>query len=251
MSGGYVRAVFLKESPARDSYLNHIPAVRALAEGYRLELDAPVTFLVGENGTGKSTLLEAVAVACGFNAEGGTRNFRFSIRDTHSQLGEGLTVSRGRYPKDGFFLRAESFYNAASYLDEAYGSEFSMGLGTPYGDRSLHSQSHGESFLSLVQNRFGGQGLYLLDEPEAALSPSRLLTLMGQIRLLVEADSQFLIATHSPILMAYPGARLYQLTGEGIRQADYRQTEHYRLTRDFLNDPDRMLGYLFSPEDDG
>ena len=249
--GVYLRQVLLRRALPDGSYLNDLPAIRWLLEGNRLELDAPVTFLVGENGTGKSTLLEGIAVACGFNPEGGTRNFSFSTRDTHSELGEHLTVSRTRYPRDGFFLRAESFYNAASYLEEAYRSEFAAGWETPYGDRSLHRCSHGEGFLALVQNRFGGHGLYLLDEPESALSPARLLTLMGQMRLLIREDSQFIIATHSPILMAYPGARLYQLTEEGIGQVDYRQTEHYCLTKNFLNDPDRMLRYLFSADGDG
>lgn len=176
-------------------------------------LDTPVTFLVGENGSGKSTLLEAIAVSCGFNAEGGTRNFTFSTRATHSELGEYITVAKRRYPRDGFFLRAESFYNVATNIDEMDEEpSFSPRLIDSYGGVSLHSQSHGESFLALVQNRFGGEGLYLLDEPEAALSPTRQLTLLGEMHQLVERNSQFIIATHSPILMAYPGARIYELS---------------------------------------
>ncbi len=251
MTPGYIQSVFSRTGPGPDSYLNGLPAVRYLLEGGRLEFDSPVTFLVGENGSGKSTLLEAIAVGYGFNAEGGTRNFSFSTRDTHSELCQYLTLSRARYPKDGFFLRAESFYNVASNIDDMdEGPSFGGRVIDSYGGVSLHKQSHGESFLALVQNRFGGHGLYLLDEPEAALSPARLLTLLGQMHELVEEDSQFIIATHSPILMAYPGARIYQLDQDGIRATAYRETEHYCLTRRFLENPERMLQYLFG-EDGG
>ena len=243
----YLSAVLLRRELPEDSYLRALAPVRCLMEGRELVFDRPVTFLVGENGSGKSTLLEAIAVACGFNAEGGTRNFNFSTRATHSELGEYLTAARRRYPRDGFFLRAESFYNVASNIDEMdEAPSFGPRLIDSYGGVSLHQQSHGESFLALVQNRFGGQGLYLLDEPEAALSPARLLTLLGEIHRLVQADSQFIIATHSPILMAYPGARIYVLSEDGVEAADYRETEHYQLTKRFLDDPDRFLRYLFS-----
>ena len=249
MNAIYAQWAFLKTPLPPDSYLSTIPAVTWLQSNH-LELDAPVTFLVGENGSGKSTLLEAIAVACGFNPEGGTRNFSFSTCATHSQLGEYLTVARRRYPRDGFFLRAESFYNVATNIDEMdEGPSFGPRLVDSYGGKSLHAQSHGESFLALVQNRFGGEGLYLLDEPEAALSPSRQLTLLGEIHRLVEQDSQFLVATHSPILMAYPGARIYQLDETGVQSIAYRETEHYQLTRRFLEDPERMLRYLFGEED--
>ena len=243
MSGpGFIREIFLNQSLPEDSWLNRLPALAQLRAGERLAFDSPVTFLVGENGAGKSTLLEGIAVACGFNPEGGTRNFSFSTRDTHSALGDYLTVSRSAYPRDGFFLREESFYNAASYIDGI------PGLTDSYGGKSLHAQSHGESFLSLVQNRFGGEGLYLLDEPEAALSPSRQLTLLGQIHLLVGEGSQFVVATHSPILTAYPGATIYLLSERGIERTEYRQTEHYILTRRFLNDPEEMLRALLRDE---
>lgn len=247
MDKNYLSAVLLRRELPEGTYLRALAPVRYLMEGHELAFDRPVTFLVGENGSGKSTLLEAIAVACGFNAEGGTRNFRFSTRSTHSILGEYLTVARRRYPRDGFFLRAESFYNVASNIDEMdEAPSFGPRLIDSYGGVSLHQQSHGESFLALVQNRFGGEGLYLLDEPEAALSPSRLLTLLGEIHQLVQADSQFIIATHSPILMAYPGARIYVLSESGVEAADYRETEHYQLTRRFLEDPDRMLKYLLA-----
>ena len=244
MSIIYADSVFLRRPLGENSYLNSLPAVKWLKE-HRLMLDTPVTFLVGENGSGKSTLLEAIAVSCGFNAEGGTRNFTFSTRATHSELGEYITVAKRRYPRDGFFLRAESFYNVATNIDEMDEEpSFSPRLIDSYGGVSLHSQSHGESFLALVQNRFGGEGLYLLDEPEAALSPTRQLTLLGEMYQLVERDSQFIIATHSPILMAYPGARIYELSENGIASVEYRETEHYQLTRRFLENPERMLRYL-------
>lgn len=246
VGGRYLSAVALRRELPEGSYLRDLAPVRYLLEGRELTFDRPVTFLVGENGSGKSTLLEAVAVACGFNAEGGTRNFNFSTRDTHSELGEYLTPIRRRYPRDGFFLRAESFYNVATNIDEM---DEAPSFGPPvidsYGGVSLHKQSHGESFLALVENRFGGQGLYLLDEPEAALSPAKLLTLLCHMHRLEEADSQLIIATHSPILMAYPGARIYLLEESGIRPVAYRETEHYQLTRRFLEDPERMLGMLF------
>ena len=234
MSIIYADSVFLRRPLEANSYLNSLPAVNWLKE-HRLMLDTPVTFLVGENGSGKSTLLEAIAVSCGFNAEGGTRNFTFSTRATHSELGEYITVAKRRYPRDGFFLRAESFYNVATNIDEMDEEpSFSPRLIDSYGGVSLHSQSHGESFLALVQNRFGGEGLYLLDEPEAALSPTRQLTLLGEMYQLVERDSQFIIATHSPILMAYPGARIYELSENGIASVEYRETEHYQLSRRFF-----------------
>lgn len=245
MTAAYLSSVRLRRELPEGSWLRGLGPVRYLMAGNSLEFDRPVTFLVGENGTGKSTLLEGIAVACGFNPEGGTRNFSFSTRATHSVLGEYLTPVRKRYPRDGFFLRAESFYNVATNIDELDESpSMSPRLIDSYGGVSLHCQSHGESFLALVQNRFGGEGLYLLDEPEAALSPSRLLTLMGEMDQLVKADSQFIAATHSPILMAFPKARIYELSGAGVQEAEYRETEHYQLTKRFLDDPERMLRYL-------
>ena len=230
----------------QDSYLQDIPAIKGLS---LLELRQPVTFLVGENGSGKSTLLEAVALALGFNPEGGSRNFAFSTRDTHSGLYNYLRLHRGPYrPKDGFFLRAESFYNTATEVEEL--SQRSLSAPPEefyrnYGGKSLHHQSHGESFLSLVHSRFRGQGIYLLDEPEAALSPARQLTLLAEIHRLVSAGSQLVIATHSPILMAYPQGEIL-LLGEGpIHPVEYRETEHYQITKSFLDHPERMLRILF------
>ena len=196
-----------------------------------------VNFIYGTNGTGKSTLLEAIAVSMGFNAEGGSRDFSFSTKETHSELYEWITTIKTVSPKDGFFLRAESFYNIASYLDE--NSELKR-----YGNVSFHEQSHGEAFLSLITNRFEGNGLYLLDEPESALSPLRLMSLLAEIDRLVKEDSQFIIATHSPILLAFPQAEIYECSDSGIRKVMYRETESYQLTKQFLDNPEGMLHYL-------
>ncbi len=243
----YIEAVRLSKKLPKGSYLNDIPAVQWLCDGDELEFTKPVTFFVGENGAGKSTLLEAIAVASGFNPEGGTRNFSFSTNSTHSELYEYITLSRSYLrPRDGFFLRAESLYNAATHIEEL--DDIVCGLpkiSDSYGGKSLHHQSHGESFLAIVQNRFGGNGLYILDEPEAALSPARLLTLLSLINDLVKDNSQFIIATHSPILMAYPNAEILKFSEDGIAPTDYRSTEHYQITKQFLDNPQRMLSMLF------
>ena len=235
----YLRGIKLNGFPDTKSYLADLPVVRYLHTAEHLEFRKPVTFFVGENGTGKSTLLEAIAVASGFNPEGGSRDFLFSTKSSHSDLHQFISPIRAGYPQDGFFLRAESFYNAATYLDE------NSSL-LRYGGVSLHEQSHGESFLSLITNRFEGNGLYILDEPEAALSPHRLLSLLVAIDDLVKNDSQFLIATHSPILMSYPKGEVVELSGKGIRTVSYKETEHYKLTKQFLDAPERMLKYLFN-----
>jgi predicted ATPase len=235
--GLYIERVIMKRSIDEPSYITALPVVRKLVEMRDLPLSKPVTIFVGENGTGKSTLLEAIAVAAGFNAEGGSKNFDFSTKATESPLHKYLTLSRRRREQDGFFLRAESFYNAATYIESLNGV-------SGYGERSLHEQSHGESFMALVQNRFFGHGLYILDEPEAALSPLRQLTLIAEISRLVKDDSQFIISTHSPILLAFPDACVYELTNDGIRQTAYRDTEHYSVAKQFLDSPERMLKYL-------
>jgi len=228
-----------------DQYPFSLPVVRALEQ---IDLHPHVNFFVGENGSGKSTLLEAIAVSLGFNAEGGSKNFSFGTRASHSDLHRYLRIAKGlRRPRDGYFLRAESFFNVATEIEKL--DEDPMG-GPPiigaYGSRSLHEQSHGESFMALMMERFGGQGLYILDEPEAALSPQRQLATLARMRDLVEEKSQFIIATHSPILMAYPDATIFHCGQEGIAPIAYQDTEHDRVTREFLMDPQRMLDGLFA-----
>ena len=249
LSDLYVTGIKLTGDIPEGSYLHDLPVVKHLKKMERLSIGKRVTFFVGENGVGKSTLIEAIAVSMGFNPEGGTVNFNFSTEDSHSELFRYLTVCKGvKRRRDGFFLRAESFYNVATNID-AMDSEPSYGVKavpviSSYGGVSLHKQSHGESFMALVENRFGGNGLYILDEPEAALSPSRQLRLMYCIDDLVKHDSQFIIATHSPILMAFPGAEVFELSEKGINSVPYQETEHFRIAKQFLNAPEKMLEYL-------
>lgn len=235
----YLTGIKLRELPGPSSYLASLPVVKHLLSVEQLDFTMPVTFFVGENGTGKSTLLEAIAIAMGFNPEGGSRDHLFSTNNSHSMLYQNITTIKTLPPKDGFFLRAESFYNTASYLEE--NSSFAR-----YGGVSFHKQSHGESFLSLVANRFEGNGLYILDEPEAALSPQRLLSLIIHIDELVKNNSQLLISTHSPILMAYPHADIFQLSEAGIEKVTYKNTEHYAITKLFMDSPEQMIEYLLN-----
>lgn len=245
MQGKYVEQIRCTGDLNTAAWLDQIPAVGQLLRGETLTFRHDVTILAGENGSGKSTLLEAIAVACGFNPEGGTKNFTFSTRATHSPLHQFLTVSKSRHETDGFFLRAEGFYNMATYIEH-----MDQLPAASYGGRSLHDQSHGESFLAAVQNRFAGHGLYLLDEPEAALSPMKQLTLLCELKRLVKLDSQLILATHSPILMAYPGAEILWLSETGIRPIAYEETEHVRIARQFLENPSRMLHYLLEESPD-
>lgn len=229
-----------------DAYPLNLPVLRNLDY---VELHPKVTFFVGENGSGKSTLLEALAVSLGFNPEGGTKNFGFATRESHSALHEFLRVSKGiRRPRDGFFLRAESFFNVATEIERLDEEPFA---GPPiidsYGGQSLHEQSHGESFMALLMNRFGGQGLYILDEPEAALSPTRQLKALARIHELVVDRSQFIIATHSPLLMAYPDAWIYACTTDGLRRVNYEDTEHFRVTQEFMRDPAAAIRKITHP----
>lgn len=238
----YIRWMELPEPVPGDNYLARLPVVKHLA-AHKIEFHKQVTFFVGENGSGKSTLIEALAISQGFNPEGGTKNFCFSTENSHSELCNYLRVARGfLHPRDGFFLRAESFYNVASNIDQMDREE---GPGAPvianYGGVSLHKQSHGESFLALAENRFGGNGLYILDEPEAALSPGGIIRLMQRMDELIARDSQFIISTHSPMLLCFPDAEIYQIQEDGIVSLPFRETNHYRTTVRFLQNPESAI----------
>ena len=245
----FLRAIALQRDRVPDftRYPFALPAVSGLS---RLPFPCPVTFLLGENGSGKSTLLEAIAVALGFNAEGGSRNFRFATRESHSDLHAYLTLERGTVrPRGGYFFRAESYYNVATEIENLDADPRGGPKISPsYGPRDLHAQSHGESFLALVMHRFHGNGLYLMDEPEAALSPMRQMSLLSRIHELVQAGAQFLVATHSPILLAYPRATIYEFGPDGPRVAKYEDTEHFRVTHDFLNRYPAMLRVLLDDQ---
>lgn len=218
------------------AYPFNLPAVRTL---HSLKFHPNVTFLVGENGSGKSTLIEALAVAWGFNAEGGGREHQFATRNSHSPLHRFVRPVRSpQRPQDGFFLRAESFFTVASYLEDP---EIRA---VRFGSRKLHEQSHGESFFALFDNRFIGDGLYILDEPEAALSPNRQLSFLAKMHELVLARSQLIIATHSPIILGYPNAWIYQVSEHGVERVDYEDTEHVQVTRNFLTRREMMLDIL-------
>ncbi|HET7571185.1 MAG TPA: AAA family ATPase [Gaiellaceae bacterium] len=235
----FLLAVSLAEHSLGSDYASELPALRALG---RLELDPRVTFLVGENGSGKSTLLEAIAVASKLNAEGGgrTQQFSFATRRSHSRLHERLVLERAKLPpRNAFFLRAESVYNLATAVEA-----------NPMQDvfaRPLHEQSHGESFLDIAVNRLGPRGLYLLDEPEAALSVAGQLALLARMHELVGQHSQFVVATHSPILTGFPGAAIYELGEWGARRVPWEETPQVELTRSFLEDPQRFLRHLLDP----
>lgn len=220
-----------------DAYPFNLPVVHNLDE---LAFHPQVTFLIGENGSGKSTLIEALAVAWGFNAEGGSRNFNFATRASHSALHQFVRpVRSARRAKDGFFLRAESHFNVATQIDE-------LGATQSYGGVSLHEQSHGESFFALLDHRFWGGGLYILDEPEAALSPNRQLSFLVRMKELIDQKSQFIIATHSPIIMGYPDAWIYQTSAHGLERVDYEDTDHFQVTRNFLNHRTTLLRTLLA-----
>ena len=219
-----------------DSYLRKIDAIKDIE---RLDFHKPVTFFVGENGSGKSTLLEAIAVSYGFNPEGGTKNYSFSTYDSHSELCDVIRIAKGiRRPKGGYFLRAESFYNVATKEEEYSGI---------YSER-YHAKSHGESFLAIVQNYMREDGIYLFDEPEAALSPQRQLTLLADIYKCAKSGAQFIIVTHSPILLGMPDAELYSFDDGKIHLCEYEETDSYIVTEMFMNNRKNLLYRLLNED---
>jgi predicted ATPase len=233
----FIRSVGLQREDVAsfDEYPFNVPVVRNLDQ---LVFDSQVTFLIGENGSGKSTLIEAIAIACGFNPEGGSKNFNFETRAETSPLYRLMHVVRGhKRPTDGYFLRAESFFNVATEIDERQ-------LASYYGGRSLHEMSHGEAFFTLLNDRLLGGGLYIFDEPEAALSPTRQMAMLTRMHELVGDASQLIIATHSPILMAYPGAQILEIVEGELRRVKYEETEHFQVMRQFFLQRERMLRIL-------
>jgi predicted ATPase/uncharacterized protein (DUF3820 family) len=229
----------LKDEKIEDfkKYPFSLPVVKNLE---RTLLHPNVTFIVGENGSGKSTLLEALAITQGFNPEGGTVNFNFATRPTHSKLHEYLRVAKtGKKVQNGFFFRAESFYNVSTAIEE-------IGVINSYGEKTLHELSHGEAFFSLIENRFGANGLYILDEPEAALSPNRQMSMLTFIHDLVKKGSQFVISTHSPILLSYPNTMIYEIGEDGLEKVSYEETNTFQTSKRFLNEYEKMLGVLLS-----
>lgn len=225
-------------------YPFNIPAIKNLNE---IKFNKPVTFFIGENGVGKSTFIEALAVALKLNPEGGSQNFSFKTTDSHSCLSKYFTIyTNGNIPKTKYFLRAESFYNVASEIQRLVEEDDFHGLYKAYGG-NLHECSHGESFIKLVKNRFKPNGLYILDEPEAALSPLRQMTLLCLIHDLVKDGSQFIISTHSPILLAYKNADIYNLD-DNFNKIEYENTDIYKTYKMFLNDPMNMQERLFNDE---
>lgn len=220
------------------SYLREIEAIKGLE---RLEFTKPITFFVGENGSGKSTLLEAIAVAYGFNPEGGTKNYVFSTYDSHSELCNAMRISKGyRNANWGYFLRAESFYNVATQEEEYSDPE--------HPSQKYHEKSHGESFLALAQSQLRANGVYIFDEPEAALSPQRQLTLLMEIYECARRGSQFIIVTHSPILLGIPGAEILTFDDGFIHSCEYEETDSYQVTEMFINNREQILGRLLGDE---
>lgn len=232
--GAYITSVTIDWHEVCDSgvYPFNVPAI---SNTTRLDFAQPLTLFCGENGTGKSTLLEAISIAWGLNPEGGSKNYRFSVQDTHSELYRYITLQRAIYkPKDSFFVRSDTMFNLISEMDEL-GDD-----GRYYGGRSLHRRSHGEGILTLVSQRFRGSGFYVLDEPETGLSQSGQMALLGEILRLANGGAQFIIATHSPILLAAPQACIYQFD-EGVSQVGVEETLEWIMLERFFRDPEGAM----------
>ncbi|MEI5905559.1 AAA family ATPase [Bacillus spongiae] len=241
----YIKAVQLKKEAIHsyDEFPLNLPVIQTFEE---ITFHPNVTFIIGENGMGKSTFLEGIALSLGFNPEGGSRNFNFSSYDSHSNLEDFLRIAKGvNRPKDSFFFRAESFYNVATNIEELDKEVFGPKIIDAFGGKSLHEQSHGESFFATFIDRFQGEGLYILDEPEAALSPLRQVSLLARIDELVKEGSQLIISTHSPIVMAYPNAKILQITEDSMKEVALEETSHYVLMKQFFDDRERLLYHLF------
>ncbi len=220
----------------RGSYLKKIPALKKVNE---LSFCKNITFFVGENGSGKSTLLEAIAIAYGFNPEGGSRNYNFSTYDSHSGLHEAITLTKGFGSNWGYFLRAESFYNVATVEKMEYADPY-------HPSKEYHMKSHGESFLAMAQDYFKPYGVYLLDEPEAALSPQRQMTLLLEIVRCAKEGAQFIIVTHSPILLAIPDAEIWTFDDGRVHPCTYEETGSYQVAEMFINNREAIIKRLLS-----
>ncbi len=241
----FIKEVHLKENVSSDEYPYNISAIKNLES---LKFDKPVTFFTGENGSGKSTLIEAIAINMGINPEGGSQNFAFHTRDTHSNLYKDILIDKGfERPSTKYFLRAESFYNVASEVDRMLEEDGNISAFLAHGGVSLHESSHGESFFQLIKNRFYERGLYILDEPEAALSPQRQLSLLIIIDDLVKKGAQFIIATHSPIILSYPNSEIYQFDNT-IKMVDYKDSEVYKMYKLFIDNPEMMVQRLLKED---
>ncbi len=237
----YVRELSFKDNIKinKKEYPFNIPAIKNFS---KIVFHPAVTFFVGENGTGKSTLLEAIAILNKLNPEGGSKNFNFKTKDTHSHLNSVMKLIWNKTPKDSFFLRAESFYNVCNELEDNLNHDGAVFLN--YGGNSLHLKSHGEAFLALIQNRFWGNGLYILDEPEAALSPNKQMEMLASIHNVINNNSQFIIATHSPIILSYPNSTIFHFGDKYIEEIEYEKTDHYIVTKSFLNQREKFLDIL-------